>query len=150
MVLRTPGGVSDNFNLTILPTAPSVFRSAVGTLTQVPIVVRNANGQLVTPANPIHGDDVLTIYLTGMGRTSPPATEGVPSPLDPLANVLVQPTLRLAGVGLPITYAGLAPGQVGVYQINAQVPWWVPPGMQQALEIVQGGSSTTLLVRVVD
>lgn len=151
LILRTPGGVSDNYNLTILPTAPSVFLSGVvGTMTNVPTIVRHSNGQLVTLSNPIHGDDTITIYLTGMGRTDPPVSEGVPSPLTPLANALVPPDVRLAGVSLPVLYAGLAPGQVGVYQINASVPWWVSKGMQQPLEIIQGGSSTTVYVRVVD
>ncbi|MCP5112468.1 MAG: hypothetical protein GY953_16710, partial [bacterium] len=150
LILRTPGGVSDNFNLSILPTAPSVFRSgSVGELSGLATVVRLTNGQLVTLANPIHGDDHIIIYLTGMGRTDPPVEAGVPAPATPLANTLIPPTVRLAGVGLPIGFAGLAPGQVGVYQINAHVPWWVPDGMQQPLEIVQGTFSTTLNVRVV-
>ena len=150
LILRTPGGVSDNFNLTILPTAPAVFRSgATATQSQLPTVVRHANGQLVTLSNPIHGEDQIVIYLTGMGRTTPPVEAGIPAPLDPLANTLIPPIVRLGGVGLPVSFAGLAPGQVGVYQINASVPWWVPDGMQQPLEIVQGAFSTTLNVRVV-
>ena len=151
LILRTPGGVSDNFNLQILPAAPSIFRSGtVGGVSALPTIVRNSNGQLVTLSNPIHGEDALIIYLTGMGRTIPPVEAGVPSPSNPLASALIPVEVRLGGVGLPISFAGLSPGQVGVYQINAHVPWWVPVGMQQPLEIVQGGSTTTLFVRVVD
>ncbi|MCW5979369.1 MAG: hypothetical protein KIT09_14935 [Bryobacteraceae bacterium] len=150
LVLRTPGGVSDNYNLAIAPTAPSVFRSgAAGSLTGLPTVVRYGNGQLVTPSNPIHPEDTLVIYLTGMGRTYPPVEAGEPAPSQPLATALTPTEVTLGGVGLPITYAGLAPGMVGVYQINAKAPWWVSPGMQQPLTIVQGGGSTTLSVRVV-
>jgi hypothetical protein len=40
---------------------------------------------------------------------------------------------------------------VGVYQINAKVPLkGVPVGFSIPLVISQGGSSTTLMVRVVD
>jgi uncharacterized protein (TIGR03437 family) len=150
MILRTPGGISDNYNITVSPAAPGVFRSAVGSVTDVPTVVRYGNGQLVTLSNPIHGDDDIVIYLTGMGRTLPAIEAGVPSPSDPLALALIPPLVTIAGVDLPISYAGLAPGQVGVYQINAHVPWWMPAGMQQPLSIVQGSGATTLSVRVVD
>lgn len=89
------------------------------------------------------------IYATGLGLTAPGVESGYPGPSDPLAEALIPPEVSLGGVALPIAYAGLVPGQVGVYQINAQVPYWVPLGMEVPLKITQGGSSTTLTVRVV-
>ena len=152
MVLRTPGGVSDNLNLVIRSNAPSVFRSGVaGPDTGIPTVVRARNNELVTPANPIHPDDRITIYLTGMGRTSISVETGMPAPSDQLATVMVQPTVSLGSVSLPIVYAGLAPGLVGVYQIDAIVPFrGIPTGFDVPLSISQGGASTTFTVRVVD
>ncbi len=152
LVLHTPGGVSDNMNLMVQPTAPGVFRSyQPGPLDGTPTVVRARNGELVTPANPIHEDDHIVIYLTGLGRTSPTIEAGLPAPSSPPASALIEPTVTLGSVPLPVHYAGLSPGQVGVYQINAQVPFrGVPAGMEVPLTISQGGASTTLLVRVVD
>ena len=150
LVLRTPGGVSDNYNLVILPTAPSVFHSGVaGPLTNVPTLVRADNNLLVTDANPIHAGDSLVIYLTGLGQTNPAQDAGQPAPLSPLANALVQPTVTINGVNLPVLYAGLSPGEVGVYQINVTVPNNVPPGLDDTLTITQGTTSTSLTVRVV-
>lgn len=150
MVLRTPGGVSDSFYLRLRPTAPSVFRSGVaGPLSGLPAVVRASNNQLATPANPVRAGEEIVIYLTGMGRTNPPVEAGMPAPADPPASVLIPPEVSLAGVGLPVRYAGLTPGQAGVYEIRAQVPWWTPEGMEQPLRIVQGGGATTVTVRVV-
>lgn len=127
LILRTPGGVSDTFNLTILPTAPGVFRNGVaGTRNDLPAVFRAANGLLVTDTNPIHRGDTITIYLTGLGRTSPAVDAGVPAPGDPLASVIVPPAVTLGGVALPVEFAGLTPGSIGVYQINARVPSDVP------------------------
>ena len=150
LILRTPGGVSDNFNMTILPAAPSVFRSTVGGENNVPTVVRSSNNLTVTPSNPIHRGDTITIYLTGMGKTSPAIEAGIPAPNEPLASVLIPPSIDLGGVALPVAFAGLAPGQVGVYQINAVVPRWVPTGMTVPLNISQTGGATSLPVRVVD
>jgi uncharacterized protein (TIGR03437 family) len=151
MILRTPGGVSDSFNLSVLPAAPSVFRNGVaGPMNDIPTVIRARNNQLVTVSNPIHRGDSIVIYLTGMGRTTPAVEDGMPAPSDTLASALIPPSVRLGGIDLPVLYAGLTPGEVGVYQINAAVPGSVPLGMEQQLEITQGGGATALTVRVVD
>jgi len=70
----------------------------------------------------------------------------VPIPTPPV----VPPVVTLGGVNLPIEYAGLAPGQVGVYQINAIVPFkGVPTGPIIPLKIEQSTFSTSVNVRVV-
>ncbi|MEP6601562.1 MAG: hypothetical protein ABJB49_07085, partial [Nitrospirota bacterium] len=151
LVLRTPGGISDNYNTVVLPGAPSVFRSGVaGPETDIATIVRNVNGQLVTPSNPVHRGDVLVVYLTGLGQTNPAVPTGLPGPSDPLASALTAPQVSIGGTSLPIIYAGLAPGEVGVYQINAKVPSTVPLGLAIPFKINQGSVSTSIQVRVVE
>lgn len=149
MTLYTPGGVSDNYNLTILPTAPSVFRANVTEDYVAPTVVREENQLVVTPANPVRSNDTLLIYLTGMGRTTPEIPAGVPAPED-APSVLTEASVDIGGVELAVESAGLVPGEIGVYQIKAYVPHVVPKGMAQPLRIRQGGYSTTIDVRVID
>ena len=77
LTVHTPGGISNNYNFTVQQTAPSIFiGNASGT--EIATVVRNNNNQLVTPTNPIHqkAKDAITIYLTGMGATSPSIQAG--------------------------------------------------------------------------
>jgi uncharacterized protein (TIGR03437 family) len=150
MILRTPGGTSDNYNLQVLPGAPSVFRSA-GPDANLPTIVRADDGLLVTDSHPIHRNDneYLVIYLTGLGQTNPAVGNGLPAPVSPLAVALNVPTVTLGGVPLPVSYYGLTPGQVGVYQINVKVTPNVPKDWV-TLEIKQGSSSTSLSVRVVN
>jgi uncharacterized protein (TIGR03437 family) len=62
---------------------------------------------------------------------------------------MVSPTVTLGGTNMNVLYAGLVPGYVGVYQINATVPFGVQQGMEIPLVIDQGGNSTALSVRVV-
>ncbi len=150
MILRSPGGVSNSYRFTIQPGAPAVFRTGVaGDQQGLPTVVRARNNQLVTLSNPIHPEDTIVIYLTGLGVTNPAVADGHPGPQDPPAVAVSEPVVTLGGVQLPILFAGLTPGQVGVYQINAQVPYWAPLGMDVPLKIQQGGQETALLVRVV-
>jgi uncharacterized protein (TIGR03437 family) len=151
LALHTPTGISNNFLFTIQPTAPSVFLTGVaGPETGLVTIYRDDNNQLVTPTNPIHPGDLVTIYLTGMGQTSPAVAAGQPAPLNPLAFALVQPLVTLGGAALSVTYAGLSPGEIGVYQINATVPSRVPGGLSIPLLITQGAGTTTVNVRVVN
>jgi uncharacterized protein (TIGR03437 family) len=48
-----------------------------------------------------------------------------------------------------VSYAGLAPGEVGVYQINAHVPFKPFEGDQVPLTITQSGVTASVAVRVV-
>jgi uncharacterized protein (TIGR03437 family) len=150
VTLHTPGGVSNNYYVTVLPAAPRVFRTgSAGPESGLPTITRAANNELVTLSNPIHPKDAITIYATGLGRTSPSVDSGMPAPSDPLPSSVIPPAVTLGGVPLGIEYAGLVPGEVGVYQINAVVPFGVPLGMEVPLTITQGSSSTSLNVRVV-
>jgi uncharacterized protein (TIGR03437 family) len=151
LVIHTPTGIGSDYLFTIQPTAPSVFLAGVaGPETGLATIYRDDNNQLVTPTNPIHPGDRVTIYLTGMGQTSPAGVAGQPAPFNPLAVVLVQPVVTLGGAALSVTYAGLSPGEIGVYQINATVPSRVPEGLAIPLVIAQGVGVTTLNVRVVN
>jgi uncharacterized protein (TIGR03437 family) len=150
MTLRTPGGISDNFNFSILPAAPAVFRTGIaGPETGIATITRADNGQFITPTNPVHPGDSIVIWATGLGHTSPAIDSGMPSPADPLASAVIQPIVTIGGAGLDIQYAGLTPGSVGLYQINAKIPGSVPQGLSMPLVVSQGASSTTLNVRVV-
>jgi len=52
----------------------------------------------VTPSNPIHQNDRIIIYATGLGAVSPPVADGVAGPTDPLAVTTAAPTVTIGGV----------------------------------------------------
>ena len=89
LILRTPGGQSDNYNLVIEPNAPSVFMASVGSETNIPTVVRNDDNELVTPSHPIHrkSNTALVIYLTGLGPTSPAVGTGQAGAFQPAGHL---------------------------------------------------------------
>jgi len=150
VVVHTPGGISDNFNLIVQPNSPAVFLSGVaGPETNLPTIIRVANGLLATDSNPIHPGDELVIYLTGLGQTNPAGNTGYPAPGNPLSNTLTATTVTLGGMNLPVIYAGLAPGEVGVYQINVSVPGGTPTGISMPLTINQGAGTVTVSMRVI-
>lgn len=73
--------------------------------------------RLITPDNPARLGEAVNFYATGLGAVDPPVATGQPGPVEPLAR------LR-DGIqcNLPVLYAGLAPGLVGIYQLQLQLP----------------------------
>jgi uncharacterized protein (TIGR03437 family) len=110
------------------------------------IVAQHQDASLVSSASPAVPGEYLTLYMSGLGDTDIPVPSGQASPTSPLANVLDVPTLTLNGTQVPLLFAGLTPGLVGLYQINIQVPVGLPDGTYN-IAVSQDGveSNTTLL-----
>ena len=80
-------------------------------------------GVTFTPAKP---NDVVALYSTGLGATSPAYQAGeLPGGIGSTTN---QVTVTIGGVNADVLYAGVAPGLAGLYQINIRVPDSVPDG----------------------
>lgn len=76
--------------------------------------------------------NVVVLYATGLGAADPAIKEGAAAPAAPLSRTVIQPAVRVNGQGAVVSFSGLAPGLVGVYQVNAIVP----SGAGSRLEIV--------------
>jgi uncharacterized protein (TIGR03437 family) len=108
----------------ILPLAgasPGVFQAAA--LGRQQALVFHADGRLVSEQHPAGTGDRVILYGTGFGRVRPRVPSGVASPGAPgLARLVASPTVRMDGVDCTVEFAGLAPGYVGLYQLNLVVP----------------------------
>jgi adhesin/invasin len=106
----------------------------------------------VTPgvrSGPAARGGVVSIYATGLGATEPPVASGQLSPGGPLAIVTATPTVQIGGQNAAVSFAGLAPGFVGVYQVNAEVPGGISPGDAVPVVMIQGGvESNTATIAV--
>jgi uncharacterized protein (TIGR03437 family) len=104
---------------------------------------------LVDASHPAAPGEILTIYLAGMGATTPAVQSALPAPsAEPFARVSVPPVVTVDGQDAMILFAGLTPGGVGLYQINFQVPLTAKSGILQVV-VTQGGvpaNTTRLLV----
>jgi uncharacterized protein (TIGR03437 family) len=95
----------------------------------------------VTPAAPAQAGDVLVIYCAGLGTTDQSVDDGATSPSSPLARTNASVTVSIGGKDAGVQFAGLVPGYVGLYQINAVVPAGVSPGNAVALAISVAGQT---------
>lgn len=114
-------------------------------------VAANPDGSLAAPAGAIPGfashpatpGDSLVLLGSGFGVVTPAATTGNNS-LDTLRYAVNKPTVMIGGVPAPVTFAGLSPQFVGVYQINVTLPSTALPANGVSLQIESGGVTTTL------
>ena len=97
----------------------------------------------VSAASPAKVGDVLVIYCVGLGTTDQTITDGGLSPGSPAAKV-PGVAVTIGGQNAPVSFAGLAPGFVGLYQINAVVPSGVSPGTA-TLTVIAGGQASPQL-----
>ena len=81
------------------------------------LAVANQNGTFNTQANPAHPGETVSVYLTGMGNTSPPVPDGSIYQTPPPAPLYPAYTYIYAYVSQ--TYSGPAPGLVaGIWVVN--------------------------------
>jgi len=100
-------------------------------------------------ARPANRGEFVTIYCSGLGDVSPRPATGAPASDSPLSNTLLMPSVVIGGVGAQVTFAGLSPGYVGLYQVNAQVPSGSTTGGQVPVVITLGGVTSNVVTMAV-
>ena len=133
----------------ITATAPGLF--SVLQNGQGQAAVLNQDNTLNFGTNPAARESVIQIFATGGGETTPPLLPGeaASSTGDPLIFTNVQPTVTIGGINAKVEFSGMAPGWVGLWQINAEVPANVTPGSARPLVVTSGGvSSNTVTIAV--
>jgi uncharacterized protein (TIGR03437 family) len=89
------------------------------------------------------------LFGNGLGRVSPDLASGAAAPLDTLFSTVAKPVVTIGGQPAEVLFAGLAPGFVGLNQLNIVVPPDAPLGFGVTLQISSGGQTTeTVLARV--
>ena len=126
--------------------APGIFTTGIFGTGSAAIL--DSNNRLISPKNPTRAGDIIQIYCTGLGPvTNQPAT-GAPSPANPLAHTTTLPTVMISGVPSTVQFSGLTPGDVGLYQVNAQVPAAVSGSTAMLTISIGGATSNTVTIPV--
>ncbi len=127
---------------------------------------RNQDGSINGPANPAARGTVVQLFGTGQGPVRNPVADGQPAPLaqdrtlaaptsDATTCLTKQPAVCVAlgasggGAQLAeIQYSGLAPGLVGVWQINIKIPTSGLLGNTMSVRALIGGANQSNLVSI--
>lgn len=150
LTVHNPGGVSSAFTFGVQTVAPVILTVDSGSQAGLARVIRQKNGEVVNFTNPIHPKETISIYMTGLGTTLPAVAAGEVTPASPPSLLVTQPTVTLGGTALNVTFAGLSPGEVGVYRVDAYVPWSIRGAAQTLLTVTQDTASASAPVRVVN
>ncbi len=107
------------------------------------------NFQPVSDSDPAQPGEFILIFCTGLGPVQPEVPSGDVAPSsEPLARTVTLPMVNIAGIAADVAFSGLAPGFVGLYQMNVQVPGGVPSGTQEVEIIINNVPGNTITIAV--
>ena len=130
----TSGGVTSTaLPVTVANVAPALFSDGSGGL-----ALKAADYSIVGAANPAASGDLLLLYATGLGQTTPALQTGSIAGDTPVVNTSPVSVLFGAQAAEPL-YSIAAPGFAGLYQVAVRVP----AGLAGTIPITLRSGSTT-------
>jgi uncharacterized protein (TIGR03437 family) len=153
VTVTTPSATSSSYAANVGTVAPAFFASwpnsqVVATRQDFSFAAASGSfaGVTTTPAKP---GDILILWGTGFGPTSPAAPTGVQLPADQTYSTPTLPTVTINNVPATVYGAALAPGFAGLYQVAIQVPASLADGSWPVIATMGGASSPATAMLVV-
>lgn len=112
------------------------------------VALHSRDYSLVGPDNPAFLGEVIILYTTGLGPVDRFIPDGLGAPSNPPANTKEPFRVVVAGEDARLSFSGLAPGFVGLYQINMQLPTDLPAGDLKLTILSKYADSQTVLLPV--
>jgi uncharacterized protein (TIGR03437 family) len=100
----------------------------------------------VPGARPARRGEVVSIYCTGLGTVSTSPSAGSP----PVGTTLTAPSVTIGSEPATVTFSGLAPGFVGLYQVNVEVPAAAPEGSAVPVRLSIGGVESDTVTMAIE
>jgi uncharacterized protein (TIGR03437 family) len=101
----------------------------------------NGDGSISGSDKPAEPGSVIQVFATGLGPVEPPIPQGALAPAGPLSHATLPVTATIGGRQATVTFAGAAPGMVGLYQVNITVPALTPSGAVRLVLTADGNDS---------
>lgn len=155
LTVTSQTGVQTSFAVPLATFAPAIFSMNQQGTGQGAVTFANT-ATWAAPPGSIDGassraataGDYITIACLGLGPVNNTPPTGTATP-DGTSTTVSQVSVLLNGVSVPAAFAGLAPGEVGVYQVNVQIPANAPSGNAVPLAISVGGvTSNTVTIAI--
>ena len=127
-------------SIEIIATGPGLFVLDPADPLQ-PGLVMHQDFTVNGPKNPAPLGSSLSLFGTGQGPLGGSIPDGVPAPNAPLLKATAGTEVLVAGEAAPVLFTGLAPGFVGLWQVNFTLPPNVVAGPGGAISVLvrQGG-----------
>jgi uncharacterized protein (TIGR03437 family) len=141
VVVTNNGHVSAAVPVAVVAANPGVFTTDGTT----GVILHGVGNQLITASSPAAKGEVVVIYATGLGAVSPTPADGAATGASQTAATA---TVAIGGIAGGVQYAGMAPGFVGLYQVNVQIPSSVASGNESVVITINGQTSKTVTMAV--
>jgi uncharacterized protein (TIGR03437 family) len=160
VVVNVNGGGTGSTNIPIYAVSPGIFQQVMSDGTSRAVAIR-PDGTFADiggtdsedPDNPVRLNEVDRFYVTGLGVTTPVlTTDTVEDPnsyifqVQSEVNASVSFAFSGSGVQVNNVIAHAAPGLIGVYEVDVQIPLNAPTGNNVPISIVvtpSGGTAVT-------
>jgi uncharacterized protein (TIGR03437 family) len=130
------------FDLPVQPVSPAIFVDADG----APLLLDGDSGTVLDAMNPARANARVQILTTGLGRVRPDWPTGMAAPLEEPPQVIATVRAFLDREPVEVTRATLAPGFVGFYLVEIQLPAIVNMGPAELF--LQAGGQDSNRVRL--
>jgi len=114
----------------------------------VAAVLHAADGRPVTTSAPARAGEFISIFASGLGAVAPSVASGAPASAINLSKTREIPVVKIGGVPATVSFSGLAPTFVGLYQINVQVPAGISGSALTLTVTLRGVDSNTATIAV--
>jgi uncharacterized protein (TIGR03437 family) len=153
--------VAGGSSLLVGSASPGIFTATQNGAGQA--LVLNQDNTINSSSNPANQGSIVVLYGTGQGQVSPAVPDGTAAPTGTLSNTVAvptsdqrtcltsQPSMCVAfgnGILGDIKFSGLAPGYIGLWQINVAVPSGLTGTAVPVRIIINGTPSNTVTIGV--
>jgi adhesin/invasin len=143
VVVNVTGGNSNTVSVPLSAAAPGLFYLPGGAA-----IVQNQDYSLNDPSNPAARGSTIIAYLTGSGPVSQAQTDGVSASATTLVNMTAAYSATIGSATGQVSFAGLAPGYIGLVQMNIVVPTTLAPGTYPLTITVAGDTSNSATIAI--
>ncbi len=141
-VQRTAGAVI--LGLAVKAVSPVIFLDRDG----APMLLDADSGLMLDAGASVHARTRVQVLATGLGKVTPEWPSGIPAPAENPPAVAASVTAMLNGLPVQVTRATLAPGYVGLYLVEIQLPALMDSGTEELYLSIDGQESNRVRVAI--
>ncbi len=155
LTVRIGPHISEPVAVPVSGFSPGLFTTGSSGAGQGAILI-SGSGALAAPAGaspnsrPARKGEFLEMFANGLGRVTGAPASGEAAVSNPLSETTASPEVSIGGAAADVLFAGLAPGFIGLYQVNVRVPAGAPSGSAVGVSLRIGGAESNVVTIAVE
>ena len=135
---------SAEYTLPLATYSPGFFANNVNG--QLLAAALDSNNKVISTSNPVARGSTVQLFLNGLGPVQNTPADG--AALTSTDSTTTPAAITIGGQSATVSYSGLAPNFVGLYQVNAIVPSSISAGLQSLTCSIGGVSCASVMLPV--